>query len=48
MLPLPIKKHALASICFVEVRVDAEQLVLPIVGLPVPKPARCGVACAQG
>jgi hypothetical protein len=39
---------ALASICFVEVCVGAEHPALPIVGLSVPKPARRGVACAQG
>jgi hypothetical protein len=43
-----IKKPALASICFVEVHVGAEQPVPPTVGLPVPKPARRGVTCAQG
>ena len=43
-----IRKHALASICFVEVRVGAKQRALLIMGLPVPKPARRGVACAQG
>jgi hypothetical protein len=39
---------ALASICFVKVCLDVEHPALPIVGLPVPKPARRGVACAQG
>jgi hypothetical protein len=43
-----IKKPAFTSICFMEVRVGAEQPALPIVGLSVPKPARRGVACAQG
>jgi hypothetical protein len=38
VLPLPF-----TSICFVEVRVGAEQPALPIVGLPVPKPARLGL-----
>jgi hypothetical protein len=43
-----IKKPAFTSIYFVEVRVGAKQPALPIVGLPVPKPACPGVACAQG